>query len=55
MPRTVNSNANTFVIKTKEIIRNTTELFKMPLLWVTMMMLFINFSIQFGYVLTIYV
>jgi len=32
-----------------EIVSNTILLFKSPLLWVTMMMLFINFSIQFGY------
>jgi len=32
-----------------EIVSNTIILFKSPLLWVTMMMLFINFSIQFGY------
>ena len=34
--------------KIKEIIANTTELFKSPQLWVTLMMLYINFSIQFG-------
>jgi len=31
------------------ILSNTFELFKKPLLWVTLMMLYINFSIQFGY------
>ena len=30
------------------ILSNTFELFKKPLLWVTLMMLYINFSIQFG-------
>jgi len=31
------------------ILSNTLELFKKPLLWVNLMMLYINFSIQFGY------
>jgi len=31
------------------IISNTVELFKRPLLWINLMMLYISFSIQFGY------
>ena len=30
------------------ILSNTFELFKKPLLWVNLMMLYISFSIQFG-------
>ena len=35
--------------KIREIWRNTCLLFEKPLLWVTLMMLYINFAIQFGY------
>ena len=34
--------------KVYEMIQNTFELFKKPLVWITLMMLYINFSIQFG-------
>ena len=43
-PRIYDSNAG----KLSEILKNTFALFDKPLFWVTIMMLYINFSIQFG-------
>ncbi len=47
-PRLNTPGTNYYVVKIKEIIRNNITLFKSPLLFVTLMMLYINFAIQFG-------